>query len=119
MRPIVYLTGSLKSLEGQIEKSLSQYFDTYTVKEWIEQVLLTNQFLKMVLYSRVLFRRLKQFFCLQHIIPLQKTVEEINSRATLLTSAISWPQRPLGFIENKESVEKMTKKSSKDEWEAD
>lgn len=38
MRPIAYLIGSLKSLESQIERGLSQFFDVYTVKEWIEQV---------------------------------------------------------------------------------
>jgi len=68
MRPLSYLPGSLKSLESQLEKTLSTYFDWYTVDEWIEQ----------------------------HIKPMIKAMDELNDRANVLLSASSWPQRPLG-----------------------
>jgi hypothetical protein len=38
MRPLAYIPGSLRSLQVQFEKSLSSYFDVFTVDEWIEQV---------------------------------------------------------------------------------
>ena len=69
MRPLAYLPGSLRSLQVQIEKALSVFFDQYTVGEWIEQ----------------------------HITPMIKTMEDLNNRAQILTSITSWPQRPLDF----------------------
>ena len=67
MRPISYLPGSLRSLESQFKKVLLHYFDLYTTEEWLEQ----------------------------HVDPLTKIVEEINSRAVALTSSMTWPRRPL------------------------
>ena len=73
-RPLLYLPGSLRSLQVQFEKSLLAYFDRYTVDEWIEQ----------------------------HIKPLIKSVEDLNKKAEVLTSKTAWPQRPLGFKETVE-----------------
>ena len=67
MRPISYLPGALRSLESQFKKVLLHYFDSFTVEEWLEQ----------------------------HVDPLLKIVDEINSRAVALTSAMTWPRRPL------------------------
>ncbi len=67
MRPISYLPGALRSLESQFKKVLLHYFDAFTAEEWLEQ----------------------------HVDPLLKTVDEINGRAVVLTSAMTWPRRPL------------------------
>ena len=67
MRPISYLPGALRSLESQFKKVLLHYFDSFTVEEWLEQ----------------------------HVDPLLKIVDEISSRAVALTSAMTWPRRPL------------------------
>jgi hypothetical protein len=52
-----------------MEKSLSNYFDKFSVAEWIEQ----------------------------HIKPIIKSIEDLNKKSEILTSVNSWPQRPLGF----------------------
>lgn len=67
MRPISYLPGALRSLESQFKKVLLHYFDAFTADEWLEQ----------------------------HVDPLLKIVDEINSRAVALTSSMTWPRRPL------------------------
>ena len=67
MRPISYLSTSVRSLEGQARNVLSEYFDQYTTEEWIEQ----------------------------HILPLHQMIEVMNERAGRLTSANTWPRRPL------------------------
>ena len=64
-RPLLYLPGSLRSLQVQFEKSLLAYFDRYTVDEWIEQ----------------------------HIKPLIKSVEDLNKKAEVLTSKTAWPHK--------------------------
>jgi hypothetical protein len=67
VRSISYLPGSLKSLESQLKRVLLHYFDAYTVEEWLEQ----------------------------NVDPLVERVDEINDRAAALTSAMSWPRRPI------------------------
>ena len=37
MKTVAYLPGALKTLEQQIAKSLGQFYDQFTVEEWIEQ----------------------------------------------------------------------------------
>ena len=69
MRPLTYLPGNLKSLQIQLEKTLSNYYDRFTVAEWIEQ----------------------------HIRPMVKSLEDLIKKSEILTSVKTWPQRPLGF----------------------
>ena len=88
MRPLAYLPGNLRSLENQVEKALSSFFDGYTVAEWIEQ----------------------------HIKPMIRTIDDLHNRATILTSVTSWPQRPLGYqnvVGKSEAVKKPHKSSDR------
>ena len=67
MKSIAYLPGALRTLEEQLAKSLGQFFDHFTVDEWIEQ----------------------------HVKPLVQQVEQLMDKAKNLNSKTIWPRRPL------------------------
>lgn len=67
MRSISYLSGSLKSLESQLKRVLQHYFDPFTVEEWLEE----------------------------NVDPLVVRVDDMNDRAAVLTSSMTWPRRPI------------------------
>lgn len=67
MKTVAYLPGALKTLEQQLAKSLGQFYDQFTVEEWLEQ----------------------------HIQPLEERVGSLMKMARDLTERIVWPRRPL------------------------
>ena len=67
MKTVAYLPGALKTLEQQLGKSLGQFYDQFTVEEWLEQ----------------------------HIKPLQERIDQLMRFARNLTEKIAWPRRPL------------------------
>ena len=67
MKTVAYLPGALKTLEQQLSKSLGQFYDQYTVEEWLEQ----------------------------HIKPLQERIDQLMKMARHLTEKMIWPRRPL------------------------
>lgn len=73
IKSVAYLPGALKTMEQQMAKSLSHFFDNHTVNEWLEQ----------------------------HIQPLLKQVDELMAMAKSLTVNVSWPRRPLDDATNK------------------
>ena len=78
MKTVAYLPGALKTLEQQLGKSLGQFYDQYTVEEWLEQ----------------------------HIKPLQERIDQLMKMARNLTEKISWPRRPLSAGEIDQSEPK-------------
>ncbi len=74
MRSVSYLPSSLRMLEQQVREALLKHFDSYTSDEWIEQ----------------------------HLRPLDNMVGELERRQKALTSASSWPRRPLPKADPKE-----------------
>ena len=76
MKNIAYLPDALRTLEGQLAKSLGNFFDHYTVDEWLEQ----------------------------HMTPLQQKVTSIMEKARILTEKTEWPRRPLEAA--KEDIDK-------------
>ena len=75
MKSIAYLPGALKTLEQQMFKSLGQFYDNYTVEEWLEQ----------------------------HIKPLELRIDDLMTKAKSLTEKKVWPRRPLGFEKDSRS----------------
>ena len=75
MKTVAYLPGALKTLEQQLGKSLGQFYDQFTVEEWLEQ----------------------------HIKPLQERIDTLMRFARNLTEKIAWPRRPLGAGEIEET----------------
>lgn len=91
MKSVHYLPGSLRSMELQFKDVLSEYFDKWTVGEWIEQ----------------------------HVLPLQETVSALQERARTLTAAMVWPRRPLGAVVVTERAGLLRQEDSADKKEED
>ena len=54
MKTVAYLPGALKTLEQQMAKSLGQFYDQFTVEEWLEQHIQVN-FSNEALKSKLIF----------------------------------------------------------------
>ena len=54
MKTVAYLPGALKTLEQQMAKSLGQFYDQFTVEEWLEQHIQVN-FSNKALKSKLIF----------------------------------------------------------------
>ena len=67
MKTVAYLPGALNTLGQQLAKSLGQFYDQFTVEEWLEQ----------------------------HIKPLEDRVGNLMKTARTLTERIVWQRRPL------------------------
>ena len=76
MKTVAYLPGALKTLEQQLTKSLGQFYDQFTVDEWLEQ----------------------------HIRPWEQRIDELMRMAKGLTEKSVWPRRPLNYGSNHEKM---------------
>ena len=80
-RAITHLPNTLNELEAKARKALAEFYDDFTVSEWIEQ----------------------------HVLPLKRMIDTLQRRLNTLASQSVWPRRPFEAVKSDLLLPKLSK----------